>query len=361
MTNKTISITCDSDNHAALVAFSNALREMSGSCTPVFTVSSNIDSTLTDEQKEHVRQKLSGELQMVSQIDTTVQQVESLAQYPTDQWVEMVHPDHNTTRMARSNAELAQCRAEGWVISYQEDESEQVSTVCVGTPTLDADGLPWDSRIHSTNKATVADGTWRLRRKPKDLTEEQWTAEIETVRAELKQLMSIGTGDGKFYWSHPESCSFGAVDTLEELHNMFDADVLVQEITREEFDKLTSQNGFIEQATLDVINEPDPVAVFAPSATTIPEVPVTPPVPPVAVIPPAPPVAVVTPPAPPVTDVAMTFPKLMTFLTERTGKITKEQIDQIVAKHGLTALTQFNQRPDLIGAFVADVKQLLGE
>lgn len=31
-------------------------------------------------------------------------------------------------------------------------------------PATDASGLPWDERIHSANKATIADGTWRKRR-----------------------------------------------------------------------------------------------------------------------------------------------------------------------------------------------------
>lgn len=31
-------------------------------------------------------------------------------------------------------------------------------------PIVDAAGLPWDARIHSESKATVADGTWRKRR-----------------------------------------------------------------------------------------------------------------------------------------------------------------------------------------------------
>lgn len=31
-------------------------------------------------------------------------------------------------------------------------------------PSVDATGLPWDARIHSESKATVADGTWRKRR-----------------------------------------------------------------------------------------------------------------------------------------------------------------------------------------------------
>jgi len=40
-------------------------------------------------------------------------------------------------------------------------DDEGVST---NPPAVDAAGLPWDSRIHSSNRQTVADGTWRKRR-----------------------------------------------------------------------------------------------------------------------------------------------------------------------------------------------------
>lgn len=40
------------------------------------------------------------------------------------------------------------------------------STIVVETPppAVDSTGLPWDARIHSESKATVADGSWRKRR-----------------------------------------------------------------------------------------------------------------------------------------------------------------------------------------------------
>ena len=42
--------------------------------------------------------------------------------------------------------------------------------------TLDADGLPWDKRIHSRGKTRLSDNTWRLTRKPKDKTDEEWSS-----------------------------------------------------------------------------------------------------------------------------------------------------------------------------------------
>lgn len=51
---------------------------------------------------------------------------------------------------------------------------------------LDKEGLPWDSRIHSSSKATIADGSWKLRRGV-DPTE------VEKVKAQLKELMAVPT------------------------------------------------------------------------------------------------------------------------------------------------------------------------
>jgi hypothetical protein len=49
---------------------------------------------------------------------------------------------------------------------------------------LDAEGLPWDARIHSSSKEKVKAGTWKYRRGVED-------AEVATVEAELRQLMAI--------------------------------------------------------------------------------------------------------------------------------------------------------------------------
>ena len=50
-----------------------------------------------------------------------------------------------------------------------DDDDTQLAT----NDTLDADGLPWDARIHSGNQERNADNTWRVRRRPKDVTPEQ--------------------------------------------------------------------------------------------------------------------------------------------------------------------------------------------
>lgn len=48
---------------------------------------------------------------------------------------------------------------------------------------LDAAGLPWDKRIHSSNKGKKADGTWNKRRGVQEI-------EIAKVEAELRAIMA---------------------------------------------------------------------------------------------------------------------------------------------------------------------------
>lgn len=49
---------------------------------------------------------------------------------------------------------------------------------------FDKEGLPWDSRIHSSSKAVIADGTWKLRRGVDP-------AEVAKVKAQLRELMAV--------------------------------------------------------------------------------------------------------------------------------------------------------------------------
>lgn len=57
----------------------------------------------------------------------------------------------------------------------EDDNSESTADV---TGQVDKDGLPWDARIHSSNKKKKADGTWTRRRGVSD-------AEFETIKADL--------------------------------------------------------------------------------------------------------------------------------------------------------------------------------
>lgn len=52
------------------------------------------------------------------------------------------------------------------------------------TVPLDKEGIPWDSRIHASTKTLIADGSWKLRRGVD-------SAEVEKVKAQLKELMAV--------------------------------------------------------------------------------------------------------------------------------------------------------------------------
>lgn len=66
---------------------------------------------------------------------------------------------------------------------------------------LDADGLPWDARIHSSSKNKIADGTWRKKR---GVDKEDYDRVVD----ELRQLMAVpvATRDDELpgMWSHSD-------------------------------------------------------------------------------------------------------------------------------------------------------------
>ena len=70
-----------------------------------------------------------------------------------------------------------------------------------GTVDVDSDGLPWDGRIHSSNKKKLAkDDTWQLRRGID-------AAIVEQVKAELRQVMAIPKIDASFATAPAEASS----------------------------------------------------------------------------------------------------------------------------------------------------------
>jgi len=62
-------------------------------------------------------------------------------------------------------------------------EEEEEETTEEEETNLDANGLPWDARIHAGSKAKLQDGTWRKKR---GVDEEDYNRVVE----ELKQLMA---------------------------------------------------------------------------------------------------------------------------------------------------------------------------
>ena len=58
---------------------------------------------------------------------------------------------------------------------------------------LDVNGLPWDERIHAGSRTKNQDGTWKARRIPADMGQDEWEAEQERVTQELRGVLAIET------------------------------------------------------------------------------------------------------------------------------------------------------------------------
>lgn len=295
-----ITLTIPNDDHIALRAFGKALEEMAlaHGAEPV-QLQTYCNVTMNDELNGQLRQKLKNVLgeprdgdidvtrAMVEQcapiIDTTAQQVESLA-VPVE--------------------------ANG--ATYETDLSSDNPQPA---PVADSTGTPWDERIHSTSKALNADGTWRLRRKPKDMDEVEWTKYIEAVKTDTTDINDDSWDTDR----RPGSGGNGGVGIGE-------SDDIEPPVTPPA-DDFHTDSGVVTEQTV----------------AGIPPLPVPPPV-------------VV---APPVTE--WDFPRLMTFLTERHGKIDVATVNTLLAQDGMSSVQELNAHPDKIGPFVARVKAHLGE
>lgn len=289
MTNNLITLTIPNDDHVALRAFGKALEEMARERQPHQITSElnfkvNIDTTDATAAIERLNNTVAKHTE--PEVDTTAQQVESL-------------------------------------VGTEErfDETATFAEIAEAASTTDNSGTPWDERIHSVSKALNSDGTWRLRRKPKDMDEAEWAAFVEGIKACYE------------------------VD-----------DSPVQQDVEQPFDT-EQQPVNLDHVSMDDTPEPpvtppgddfhtDACVVTEQTVAGIPPIPVPPPI--------------VEPPVQ-VTDEQWDFPKLMKFLTERHGRITVEQVNQLLAVDGLAALTDLNAHPDKIGPFVARVKAHLGE
>lgn len=155
---------------------------------------------------------------------------------------------------------------------------------------VDAEGLPWDARIHGGTKEKTAKGVWKRRRNTDD-------AEWDRVRAELKQVMSAGASP----------------TPIEAL----------------------------------AARVPDAAAAFS-----VPNVPPPPPPAPVATVPPAP-AATAAPdirPAPaPAPDIGAFGALLKRIIEAQDAKqITVEQTNQAVQSMGLNTIGDLLNQPDLV-------------
>lgn len=219
--------------------------------------------------------------------------------------------------------------------------------------TLDADGIPHDKRIHSKGATRLADNTWRLRKRPADKTEEEWTAYIDSVKAELKAVQDIPA-------ISIEDITQAEVNagTLDEqaVADLTPPVTLTEEQAREEIkEKLESGEVTVEAPlTPPVIDEP---ATQLEGVTPNGDVAIEPPVTVSA------PVAPVTPPTsltPPVAEAdkpsVTTFQELMLYMTSDAKKRGADN-DMIKATllevdPALTAIPLIATRADLIPKFV---------
>lgn len=301
-----ITLTIPNDDHIALRAFGKALEEMAlaHGAEPRKTVGElsyklNIDTSEATAALECLNNVITEHPHV--EVDTTAQQVESLSGAASDSPIITVNP----TCHALSNEELQERG-------------------------FDSTGTPWDERIHSTSKVLNTDGTWRLRRKPKDMDEAEWTAFVEKVKLEIthgeeirEAMDKADSGEAVYY-------------TSEEVEQKM---VEFKESVRQNVEPPVTPPGDDFHTDTDVVTEQ--------TVAGIPPLPVPPPV-------------VVAPPVPEVTE-QWDFPRLMTFLTERHGKIDVATVNTLLAQDGMLSVQELNAHPDKIGPFVARVKAHLGE
>ncbi len=225
-----------------------------------------------------------------------------------------------------------------------------------------APNLPWDERIHSGNKTQNVDGSWKKRKKPKDMTTEQWNEFIEQVETELTTLMSIPvespSNEYPLYWRHDGSDEVGIIRNDEEFSFIMTPDTVL--ISEELFNELR-----VNTTETDFEDEPEVVDRLGHTSETIEELfngkqpDITPPPPPVEIVPK--PQDAVTPPPPPVVNdapvgitqegvKAVKFVELVKMLSVRcAGDVTKStKIKEAIKAKYDVEFTALSKRPDLI-------------
>lgn len=202
----------------------------------------------------------------------------------------------------------------------------------VSDDTIDANGLPWDARIHSRGKTRLADDTWRNARKPADKDDDEWSAYVAEVEAELLALMEI------------------PVATTDDVQGADIEDITQAEISAGNLVPPSATPPTLDEAAVaDTISAEQ--AFTAPPTVTAD---VTPPV-----VTETPPVVTETPPVADVTLSVKTFPELMKFITTNNGKLTKDSVNEVLSNNGLASITLLAARTDLIPQIHADLVKLL--
>ena len=68
------------------------------------------------------------------------------------------------------------------------------SAILAPSADIDANGLPWDGRIHASTRTKIADGSWKKRKRPADqYSEPEWTGYIGNIEQELRSVMALPT------------------------------------------------------------------------------------------------------------------------------------------------------------------------
>lgn len=336
-----ITLTIPNDDHVALRAFGKALEEMAlahGASPTQLQVVNEI--TMSEEQSEALRERLK-EVLGEPEVDTTAQQVESLSErkpiipnfgtYPG----QPVKLDDDVIGNVSDTA-----LRDAMVTAHVEITSPKAVAMVTGA---DKTGTQWDERIHSASKALNADGTWRLRRKPKDMDETMWLKYIESVKNNTAD-------DNDDSWDtdcRPGSGGEGGVG-VGEFDEEYEAVSIEPPVTPPGDDFHTDAGVVTEQTVAGIPPIPVPPSATGAMLDALAAIPVAPPLP-------------HTIRASVSDEQAWDFPKLMKFLTERHGKIDVPTVNQLLAVDGLAALTDLNAHPDKIGPFVARVKAHLGE
>ena len=279
-----------------------------------------------------------GELTVELNIDTTdaTAAIDKLAAHAAAKGVDVVEVPPVTVSVAPPTME-----SEG--ISLEElnaprnGELDNPGAVTTDT-NLDVNGLPWDARIHAGSRERNTDGSWRVRRKPKTVEQDEWDATLARVTAELTDLMAIPVSPG--------AVADAAAETAEAMADCFGgepSDYSTSPLTDAEVDTFVE---IMEGITTEPV-------VVAPPVTIAPPV----------VVPP------VTAVAPPISDkpTIETFAQLMSWLTSRTPKDEAAKpamvvkVNEILAANGLTTLQQLGQRADLIPQVLVQFREAFGE
>jgi len=193
--------------------------------------------------------------------------------------------------------------------------------------TTDSTNTPWDERIHSASKALNSDGTWRLRRKPKDMDEAEWSDYVSMIKADLEYPVECGGQE-------PDDKQKLIDETVAKLDALYEPEPPVTPPG----DDFHVDAGVVTEQQVADIPPPPPVPVSSANAAYVKALEETYP-----------------------EQSAMTFPQVMAYLTERHGRISNAQVEQIIAEMGLKSIMDLNTQAEYTGPFIARVKALLGE